>query len=275
MWRSGDLSLAYLTVDGASVDEHLEAAAAAGFAAAGLRILPPSHLTSSGSVIAHPDRIRRAAQSCASWGVRPLDAEVMCLSPSTGAGDIDAMVSAAAEIGFQFVQTVVEDDDANRATETLGRLAEAAAQAGVGIALEFMVFRPLSSLDAAQRMIERCGSDNVGLVIDALHLSRSGGTPDMLAALPTERIALVQLCDAPAALTAKEDLVSEARNGRLHPGEGGLRLDELLDVLPDGIPLSLEVPHRSFVGQPFAKRASKSMVALKQFLERRARRLGP
>lgn len=51
-----------------------------------------------------------------------------------------------------------------------------------------------------------------------------------------------QLCDAPAQAPPADALVVEARTRRLLPGEGELALDALLDALPDGIALGIEVP---------------------------------
>ena len=272
MWHKGELSLAYLTVDGASAVEHVEAAAAAGFPAAGLRILPPVHLSARGSVVGNPEETQRVRKACDTLGVRPLDAEVASLTSNITGDDIAEIVTTAAELGFRFVQTVIDDADFTRASESLAKLAEAARNAGIRVALEFMAFRPLANLESALALIDRSGSDNVGVLIDALHLARSGGSPEMVAAIPVGRIAMAQLCDAPAETPIFDELAAEARSRRLHPGEGDLWLNELLDVLPDGLPISLEVPHPSFANQTVVERAQHSMRALNLFLDDRARR---
>jgi sugar phosphate isomerase/epimerase len=272
MWHSGELSLAYLTVDGASPLEHIEAAAAAGFPAAGLRILPPVHLSRAGCVVGNPDLIRSVRTTCRQRGIRLLDAEVASLTASITADDIKAIVAAAAELQFRFVQTVIDDEDMSRAAANLAQLAEAAGRCGVGVALEFMAFRPLQNLESALSLIDRCGADNVGVLIDALHLARSGGSPETVAVIPAGRIAMAQLCDAPLASPAFDDLAAEARNERLYPGEGQLWLNELLDVLPDGLPISIEVPHSRFDSVPFVARAMNSKSALDGFLDARLRR---
>jgi sugar phosphate isomerase/epimerase len=274
MWRSGELSLAYLTVDGATPVEHVEAAAAAGFDAAGLRILPPTHLREQTPVVGDAAAVKALADACRNAGIRPLDAEVMSLTPETTGVELVAMAETAAALGFRFVQTVVEDADMARAADNLARLAAAARAAGIGVAIEFMAFRPLATLGDALRIIDRSGADNVGLLIDALHLDRAGGTVADVAALPAGSVALVQLCDAPAVPPSIDDLATEARGRRLHPGEGGLPLHALLDALPDGLPLSLEVPHPSFAGLGHAERAARALRALRDFLGERERRAG-
>ena len=215
MWTSGELSLAYLTVDGATPAEHVEAAAAAGFAAAGLRILPPTHLKTQARVVGDAGAVGDLAAACRQIGIRPLDAEVMSLTAETGSGEMTAMAETAAGLGFRYVQTVVEDPDLDRAADNVARLAEIAGNAGTAIAIEFMAFRPLSTLDDALTLMQRADEDNVGLLIDALHLDRSGGTIDDVAALPPGSVAIVQLCDAPEARPRFDDLASEARERRI------------------------------------------------------------
>ena len=269
MWHDGEVSLAYLTVDGASPVEHVEAAAASGFRSAGLRIKPPTHLPGESAIVGRPEEIRRLQRVCRSLDVKPLDAEVMSLAARTSRDEVAAMVAAAEALGFRYVQTVVEDTDLSRAADKLAMLADEAGQAGLGVALEFMAFRPLSNLDAALALIEQSGSGNTAVLVDALHLTRSGGTPEAVAALSAGRIAVAQLCDAASEAPSGEELAKEARCGRLHPGEGALPLDELLDVLPDRLPLSLEVPHPSFGGMPFGERAQTAGTALADFLRKR------
>jgi sugar phosphate isomerase/epimerase len=269
MWRSGILSLAYLTVDGASPEEHVAAAAAAGFDAAGLRIRPPTHLKGQPELVGDTGSTKRLARVCRRHGIRPLDAEVMSLTAETSRDEMEAMTATTAALGFRFVQTVIEDEDLDRATRTLASLVNIAASAKLRVALEFMAFRPLSNLEAALRMLREVDAGNLGLLIDVLHLNRSGGSLEDLAALPPESIAMLQLCDAPSTPPGPGALIDEARRGRLHPGEGDLPLDALLDVLPDRLPISLEVPHPDYGDASFDTRASQAMHALRAFLDRR------
>jgi sugar phosphate isomerase/epimerase len=52
-----------------------------------------------------------------------------------------------------------------------------------------------------------------------------------------------QLCDArPERPVGDDAIIREARSGRLPPGKGALPLCDLLDALPDGVALSVEVP---------------------------------
>src|SRR6202040_247001 len=84
---------------------------------------------------------------------------------------------------------------------------------------------------------------NGGVLVDALHLSRTGGTPLDVRAAPAGFIRSAQLCDAVAERpSSQEAIIKEARSGRLPPGHGTLPLRDLLAELPAGTVLSIEVP---------------------------------
>jgi sugar phosphate isomerase/epimerase len=265
VWRSGPLSLAYLTVEGADPVAHVEAASAAGFAAAGLRIQSPSHLSGEQAVVGNAAVVRDIRRALAATGVRAMDAEVATLSAEPK--DYRPMVETAAELGFQFIQVVGEDSDVDRATDRLAAFADLAATFQLRLALEFMRFRSVGTLDAAVAMIERANKKNVCLLLDALHLARSGGHPAEIRNLPAPLVAIAQLCDGPALAPPLDELPKEARTDRLYPGEGALPLAAFLDALPPDIPLSIEVPHRSHAGLTARERALQAAAATLQFLE--------
>lgn len=271
MWRQGPLSLAYLTVNGADPLEHIAAAAEAGYQAAGLRILPPRHLADAPAVVGNAPLIREIKRACNDYGIALLDAEVVSIASTSTLPELQAVVDTAAELGFTFIQTVVEDAEERRAADSLAALADLAAAAKMRIALEFMRFRAVTDLQQAMRLIQLAGRPNVQVLIDALHLARSGGTPEQVAALPTNSIALAQLCDAPAEAPPAELLAQEARTARLYPGDGALPLSDLLDALPDGVPLSIEVPNTAHEALGYSARASCALDATRSVCSRKYR----
>ncbi len=260
MWRNGSLSLAYLTVDGTDAAGHARAAVAAGFDAAGLRLCPPSHLRQP-ALFDRPAALAEVAAIVRDNGLELLDAEVATIAEPLPAARLHALIDAAAGLGFRYVQTVVEDEDPDRAADRFAAFAERANGSGLGVALEFMAFRPLNSLAAAAAMLEHAGADDAGLVIDALHFFRAGETAAALAQLPASLPALVQLCDAPARAPAHAALADEARGGRLLPGAGGLDLAGLFRALPTTLPVSVEVPSAAAAGDPPAERATRAHAA--------------
>jgi sugar phosphate isomerase/epimerase len=109
------------------------------------------------------------------------------------------------------------------------------------------------------------------VLIDTLHLARTGGTAADLAGLDPALFPYVQLCDGPAQRpTDMEGLIRQSGEARLDPGAGAFDLAGILDALPAGLPISLEVPdvRRAAAIDPLAH-AIKIREATEALLERR------
>jgi sugar phosphate isomerase/epimerase len=134
----------------------------------------------------------------------------------------------------------VDDDGATAAA--LAALAEQARASGMRVVVEFMLFTGVRTLRQAYDVVEATGDPTIGVLVDPLHLARSGGNPSELGSLDPVRFAYVQLCDALIEAPAGDidALVEEARHRRLLPGTGELPLDELLTAVPL-VPISVEV----------------------------------
>ena len=112
---------------------------------------------------------------------------------------------------------------------------------GIKVVCEFLPIFPLNTLSMAAEIVANSQATNGGVLIDNLHLSRSGSSIEDVLAMPTELFPYLQICDAPADRpTDFGGLLDEALNGRLCPGEGSLPIIELLQAVPD-VPLSFEV----------------------------------
>jgi len=240
------LSLAPLTVLPASPLEQIDAAHAAGFDAVGLRLQPvmPTDVDVMGNAALLRDIERRLDAT----GLQVLDIEVFRIGPRT---DIRSMLPAmefAASLGAKYLlctSGLVAEYFASeepRTAEKFAELCEVGARLGIKPMLEFMIYRSIGTIDDALRMVGLVQHPNLGICVDALHLSRAGGTPNSLRKVDPGLLCYAQLCDAPAALPPASQIPVEARSHRLYPGEGSLPLLDLLDALPPGIPLSLEAP---------------------------------
>jgi sugar phosphate isomerase/epimerase len=120
-----------------------------------------------------------------------------------------------------------------------------AAPHGITIVCEFLPIFPLNTLPMAADIVCQANRPNSGVLIDNLHLSRSGSTPSDVATYDKSLFPYIQIADAPAQLPTKfEELLDEAINGRSCPGEGALPIAELLRVVPD-VPISFEVRSRA------------------------------
>jgi sugar phosphate isomerase/epimerase len=101
-----------------------------------------------------------------------------------------------------------------------------------------------------------------GLVVDVLHLYRSGGSAAELAAVDPATVSLVQLCDAPRQAPPAARLREEALTDRRYPGEGELPLADVLAAVPPGAQLSIEAPVARDAGRSPAERAAAAATAL-------------
>jgi len=121
--------------------------------------------------------------------------------------------------------------------------------------LEFMRWRPVATLQQALAVLTAAGQGNSAVLVDALHLFRSGGDVAAIAQVHPHYLRAVQLCDAPLQAPAEALIIQEAREGRLLPGQGQLPLVALLDALPADVQLSVETPSSALQGERRLKAA--------------------
>lgn len=226
------LSLAAATAPAERRIDQLHHAVRAGFDAVGLRVDldPPS-----------PAEVRELRSALDDLGLLLLDVEVVRL----GAYDrstIEQVVETAGVLGARHLLTVSDTDDDATTTGALAELAAMAAERGVRVVVEFMRFTGIRTLQQAFDIVEATGDPTIGVLVDPLHLARTGGHPRDLAHVDASRLPYVQLCDAPAEAPpgGMDGLVEEARHRRLLPGLGALPLEELLAAVPQ-VPISVEI----------------------------------
>jgi len=254
----------------------IDAAAAAGFDSAGLRVTGRRIEDDYVSIAGNPTALAAVRDRANAAGVR--------ISSITGYGffpdlplDHHARVLEAAErLDSDLIVLNVYYEDQDAFADALAQLCERAAAHRLRVGVEFMPFSGLRTLVQAERAITRSGAVNAGYIIDALHLMRSGGTPQDVARIDPSRIFLGQLCDAarrerPPTL---DELRLEARAHRLYPGEGDAPLHELLDVLPAHLEIEIEVPRSDEGGSTLTARARKTGDRFRAYMADYARARG-
>ena len=270
------LGLAYLTTAGAHPVDQIKAAAAGGFAWVGLRLAAPIGLALDHPIAGHPKMLHAIKRAFADSGTSLLDVDALTITASTRVADFSLLLDATAELGGRIVQVVVEDPVRPRAVAAFTALCEAAAQRSLTVALEFMRWRAVNTIVDARRFLAESASQNGAICVDCLHLSRSGGRPEDLIDVPAAQVAYVQLCDAPKQLPAPDQFVAEARADRLFPGDGQLRLNDLLDQVAADVVLSVEAPRWADRERSARERAVLAGEATRGFLaQRHARSRAP
>jgi sugar phosphate isomerase/epimerase len=156
------------------------------------------------------------------------------------ATDLDVMC----ELGAKRINTVTFDHDLGRSFDQFALVAEMAAARGIETVVEFAPCFPIRDLPTALAAIRHVGRKDFRLLIDTMHLGRTGGRAADIAALDPDTIGYVQLCDAPL-LPSYPDYMDEALYERMVPGTGELPLLDFVAALPRQLVLGLEVPLRS------------------------------
>jgi sugar phosphate isomerase/epimerase len=200
-----ELSLANLTIADAGPLELLEAAAAAGFDSVNMWLIPPPAMAAfnvkcgaTTPVVGNATLIREINARIATTGVRVFEASCSWLSPAFTRPETAPVLDTMAQIGTRRVSVVGWDADRQRLIANLAALCADAAVYGMTLTLEFMPYSAVRTVAEAAEVLAAVGAPNLDVLVDVLHLARSGGTPADLQLLDPRHIGVVQLCDAPA-----------------------------------------------------------------------------
>ena len=216
-------------------------AAECGLASVGFRVEPAAAGGVHYPLASAADRaeVRRRA---ADTGVGILYVELIAITDRTIPASHRRTLDIAAEIGAARICVAGDSPDLARVAGHMAAICAMAAPLGLAVDIEFMPFRGVRTLRDAVAVVERTGMVNAHILIDALHVVRSGTPVAEIARLDPRHVGTFHICDAPLAPPADGDLIAEARLRRLAPGDGGLPLQAMLDVLPPGTPIGVEVP---------------------------------
>lgn len=170
-------------------------------------------------------------------------------------------VRFAKVLSAEFINTRVVESIDDALLDRAIRCAEAFAEVGTRVALEFSRGTKLNSVSGAQSFAERIGREGIGVTLDTWHffLHPEGPEWTALEAIPASLFANVQLSDGVP--YTEGEFGSATMNERRLPGEGGFDLTRCASLLKArGIdaPVVVEVLNareRSMGITPFAQRA--------------------
>ena len=186
-----------------------------------------------------PEFLRRVRDSA----VRVDSAEVTVLQAD--AARAEPLLALAAELG---AGTVVAIDaltrDESEAADGLAALAQLARTFGLRVGLEPISMGRTRTLPEGVRVIERSGAANAGLVVDLLHMVRTGTPVEVLRQIDPRLILSGQVCDGPASIDPAK-AIDEAGYERGLPGTGAFPVAEFLAAIPASVTMGLEIPMRS------------------------------
>jgi sugar phosphate isomerase/epimerase len=167
--------------------------------------------------------------------------EGFLIRPGADIRDAATDVAIMRELGAPIINIVAIDPGWDRTIDQLAAFADLAAANGLQATLEMMPGMLIGDLPTAVKAIEQAGRPNLRLLLDSMHMFRSGASAADIAQLDPALIGYVQLCDVPL-ISKYPSYGDEARHYRLPPGEGELPLRDFIAALPENQMLGLEIP---------------------------------
>jgi sugar phosphate isomerase/epimerase len=261
--NAAGVSLSPLTVGRPDPVTMVAAAEVGGFTSIGLTLTVPGGGVSE---LCTDRRLRRVMSlRLVDTGISVLDVGAVVLGADLDTDKLRAVLETGRHLGASRLIALNQHEDPHRARAALAAVCDLAGSFDMLVGVEFMPYTATRSLTAAASLVSQVDAANAGVVLDALHLYRSGGTVADVASLSGPSLLLVQLCDARRASPGPRALRQEALTDRLYPGQGDLPLRRLLKALPADVPLALEAPTAQDAGRPAEERAVAAAASLRLF----------
>jgi 4-hydroxyphenylpyruvate dioxygenase len=167
----------------------------------------------------------------------------------------------------------------DRAAADFHELGERAAKRGMRVAFEALSWgRHIHDYRDAWEVVRRANHPSVGPVLDSFHELARGTDLATIRSIPSDRIFLVQMADAPK---LNMDYLSWSRHYRCFPGQGDLPIDDFMLALNatgfDGL-LSLEIFNDRFragSARSVAVDGQRSLIAMLDELRRQTGAASP
>jgi len=174
-----------------------------------------------------------------------------------------------AELGFPYALAIADDPEWARQRDNFGRLCDAARTLGLTVSLEAPVAQnAVNTLPLAAKLIEESGRSNAVFCLDPFHFWRVGHAPDLLKTYAPRLFPYTQIDDG-------VDTDGPPPRGRREIGKGSVPLSEILDALPEDLPLSIEWGRPRDSNYTAAEWAAVAIDATRRFLTEDRRNAAP
>ncbi|WP_150293185.1 sugar phosphate isomerase/epimerase family protein [Sphingobium estronivorans] len=235
-----DLSLDCLTLPDIGSADLFRIAAEAGYHSASLWVQEPALYPVMLATPAMHGEIARAMADC---GVSLGNLEVFNLNIDGPIADYEPALTFGASLGARTATAINFGVPRPDIVERLAAFHALCAKHGLETLVEPISMGVTRTLQDGVDLIEAAGV-NAQLVVDCLHLIRTGGSPQTLAAIAPHHVGYVQICDGPLVI-APDEIGPESVANRLYPGEGEFPLTGILGVLPPHVRLGVETPNQA------------------------------
>ena len=238
------LSISYYTSPNLSLPEVIECASNNNCKYIGVRMLSNQPGTNEMPVLYNKLYRSEIKKKLDYHGVKCLDANTLRVIKSSNPKDYLNFFDCAYDLKCTFILATIDDDNENRVIDKLNIFSEMAEDRSMSIEIEFVPWLKINNIATAYDLIKKSKAKNLGIAIDALHFFRSGSSLKLLKGIPSKYLRYFHICDARKTLSilSKEDLIFEATKNRLPPGDGDIKLKEIIEILPKEIPFAIEIP---------------------------------
>jgi sugar phosphate isomerase/epimerase len=243
----------------------LDIATQAGYDAIGLHLesLPVPHAASY-SLISDAALLMAFRRRLADSGLALHVIEPFLIAPSIGREVHLRNLDLAVQLGAKVCGTLAFDPDEARRMDRLAQLAADAGERGLALTIEPYLESQWPTFSAAVAAAE-AGGENAGVTLDVLHVIRGGEGWEAVADARPEKIRTIQISDG--TLAKPLDWPAAAVTDRAVPGEGEFGLADLVPLLPEGVPIGIEVPSLALAAEmPAAQRVAYLLQRTRQLL---------
>jgi sugar phosphate isomerase/epimerase len=248
------LSITPLTLPTLTPPQFLLCAAQAGFGRVALRILQGSPRNRPDNmpllVSGAADRLAELRAILDGEGLVVSELEFILLDADTPVEEYRPFLEMGAALGGRYIATGSTEPDLARAAEKLHALSQMARDFGIKVVIEFVRYSAVQTLQDAVALIRASGADNAGILLDTFHFYHAGNQPEDILAYPASLFPYIQLADTRGPRPQHvEEIIRQAREDRLNPGQGQIDLTGIVRNLTPGLPISLEVPNLARIAQ--------------------------
>ena len=255
------VGVGHLTILDAAPPDLVRLAHEAGFEAVGIRIGVASPTEEPWPMRPGSPMLAETLAALSGTGTAVQDVEIVVITPDTQANGFDELFEVGARLGARFLNVMVTDPDVGHAHDTFAALCEQARPYGLRPCMEGISYTAVRDLETAFRVLDGTGG---GLIVDPLHIQRSGDDIADLRRIDPSALGYLQLCDGPRNVPADlrvpgglprgqaagDDVRQlESRAGRLLPGEGDIPVADFAAALPADLPVSVEAPNRRLLAE--------------------------
>ena len=257
--RTRPVGVGHLTMLDCAPPDWVQLAHDAGFQAVGIRIGAVSPPEEPWPMTAGSPMLAATLARLAATGLVVQDVEIINITPRIRVSRYDPLLEVGARLGARFFNVMVTDPDVRRAHDTFAAVCELALPYGLRPCMEGISYTAVRDLETAYAVL---AGTRGGLIVDPLHIQRSGDDLTDLQRVAPSALGYLQLCDgplrAPAALPVPRTMPRgqsvqgnvrqlESRAARLLPGEGEIPVADFAAALPADLPVSVEAPNRQLL----------------------------